>query len=66
MFQRKCGELCYFALRLPDGEIRIVSMERLETFRNRGKKRMTDTEIRNETWSLKAWIEASDTWSENV
>ena len=66
MFQRKCNELCYFALKLPDGDIRMVSLERIETLKNRGRKRMTDNDIRTETWSIEKWLEASETWSEDV
>ena len=65
MFHRKCCELCYFALRLPDETIWMVSMERLETLRNRGKKRLTDAEIRSQTWSLEKWIDSAvNVWSE--
>lgn len=66
MFQKKGGEMCYFALKLPDGSIWIVSMERLETLRNRGKPRLTDNEIRTQTWSLEKWLESSDVWSKDV
>ena len=66
MFQRKAGELCYFALKLPDASVWLVTLERLETLKNRGKKRLTDEEIRNQTWSLKSWIEASENWGEDV
>jgi len=62
MFQRRCGELCYFALKLPDDSIWMISLERMETLRNRGKKRMTDHEIRTQTWSLETWLKASDDW----
>ena len=65
-FQRKCGELCYFALKLPDNTVWMVALERLETLRGRGKKRMTDEEIRNQTWSLEKWLESSDTWAEDL
>ena len=66
MFQRKAGELCYFALKLPDASVWLVTLERLETLKNRGKKRLTDEEIRNQTWSLKSWIEASENLGEDV
>lgn len=62
MFQKRCGELCYFALKLTDGSIWLVSLERLETLRNRGKKRLTDEEIRTQTWSLQTWLKATDDW----
>ena len=57
MFQRKCGELCYFALKLPDESIWFISLERIETLKARGRKRLTDNDIRNYTWSLEKWLE---------
>ena len=66
MFQRRCSELCYFALKLPDGEVRIVSLERIETLRGRGKKRLTEHDIQEQTWSLESWLDSSDTWAEDV
>ena len=61
-FQKCTGELCYFALKLPDGQIFLVSLERLETLKCRGNKRITDDEIRNQTWSLEKWLETSEVW----
>lgn len=66
MFQRKCGELCYFALKMPDNEVRMVSLERIETLKGRGKKRLNDREIRDQTWTLEKWLESSDTWAEDT
>lgn len=57
MFQRKCGELCYFALKLPDESVWLVSLERLETFKGRGMKRLTEKAIQSQTWSLEKWLE---------
>ena len=65
MFFRKAGELCYFALRLPDGTIRMVSLERCETLRGRGYKRITAERMSQETWSLEKWLESSKVWSED-
>ena len=65
MFQRKAGELCYFALKLPDDTVWLVSLERLETLRGRGKKRLTDEEIRGQTWSLQSWLDSSDVWGKD-
>ena len=65
MFFRKAGELCYFALRLPDGTIRMVSLERCETLRGRGYKRITAERMSQETWSLEKWLEGSKVWSED-
>ena len=57
MFQRRTGELCYFAMKLPDGSIWFISMERIETLKGRGKKRLTEHDIRTQTWSLQKWLE---------
>ena len=66
MFFRKAKELCYFAIRLPDDEIRMVTMERLETLKNRGKTRITDEELRTQTWPLEEWIKSSKNWAEET
>ena len=66
MFQKRGGELCYFALKLPDESVHIVSMERLLTLQNRGHKRITESEIRNYTWPMEKWLEATNTWSEKT
>ena len=66
MFQRKCRELCYFAIQLPDESVWMVSLERLETLKGRGKKRLSDKEIRTQTWSLGKWLDSSEVWAEDV
>lgn len=65
-FQRKCSELCYFALKLPNGDVRIISLERIETLKNRGRKRLSEIDLENQTWSLEKWLEASNTWAEDI
>jgi len=63
-FQRKCGELCYFALKLPDESVWMISLERMQTLQNRGKRRLSDDDIRNtQAWSLEKWLESSHTWA---
>jgi len=66
MFQKKCGDLCYFAIKLPDETIWLVSLERIETLKGRGKKKLTDQEIRTQTWSLEKWLDSSRTWAEDI
>ena len=66
MFFRKAGELCYFALKLPDGRIRIVSLERCDTLKNRGKNRISEKEMETETWNLDSWLESSKVWGEDT
>lgn len=56
MFQRKAHELCWFALRLPDGSIWMLPMERIEIMNGRGKRKLTDHEIRTQTYPLEKWL----------
>lgn len=64
-FFRKAGELSYFALKLPNDEIRMVSLERAETIRNRGKNRISAEDMHKETWHIQDWLESSDVWAED-
>ena len=67
MFARRCGELCYFALKLAsDDSVWMINLERIEVLKGRGKKRLTENDIRTQAWSLKKWLESSDTWAEDV
>lgn len=66
MFHRKCGELCWFALRLPDQSIWFVTEGWLQTMEGRKRSRMTDAEIRQQAWPLEKWMEASNAWAEDV
>ena len=63
MFFRKAGELCYFALKMPNESIRMISLSRIETLEARGKKRLNADDIDREAWRLEAWMESSDTWA---
>jgi len=62
MFTNKGNELCYFALKLPDGTIRMVSLSRLETLRNRGLKRIAEKDMSLQTWLLDDWLSSSEVW----
>lgn len=64
-FFRKAGELCYFALKLPDDSIRMISLERCETLKGRGKSRISEADMEKETWHLDGWLESSAVWSED-
>lgn len=66
MFMKRGGELCYFAIRLPDGSVWMIALERIEAARCRGKKRFTEDEVRKEAWSLEKWIAASEIWAEDT
>ena len=64
-FFRKAGELSYFALKLPDESIRLVSLERAETIRNRGKNRISADDMTKETWNIEDWLDSSNVWAED-
>lgn len=64
MFLKKATELCYFALRLPDGSIRMVSLSRIETLESRLHKSITQKMMQIETWNLKDWLDSSKVWAE--
>lgn len=67
MFQRKAYELCYFALKLPDDTIWLISLERIETLKGRGKKRLTDHDIRGgQAYALDSWLESASEWSNDI
>ncbi len=66
LFQRRCGDLCYFALKFPEREIRMVSLERLETLKNRGKKCLSEKDLDKETWHIDEWLKASDEWGKDL
>lgn len=61
-FTNRGNELCYFALKLPDESIRMVSLSRLETLQNRGNKRITEKEMPLQTWLLDDWLASSEVW----
>ena len=66
MFTWKTRELCYFALKLSDESIRMISLSRIETLKGRAKKRLSREDIRTETWNLDDWIESSKVWAEDI
>ena len=65
-FHNKCGEMCWFALRLPDATVWMTPMERIEILKGRGKVKLTELEIKQHTWPLEKWLKDSDVWAEDV
>lgn len=65
MFSRKANEICWFAMKLPDGDIRMVSITRILTAEAKGAKRISEEKIR-EQWTLEKWLEASAVWAEDT
>ena len=67
MFQRRTGQFGYFALKLPDNTIWLVTLDRMDILATRGKTRLTVEEIRGgQAWSLEAWLESSKVWAEDT
>ena len=66
MFTKRCGELCYFAIRLPDETVWMISLSRIETFEEHGAKRLSEDEIRRHAWALEDWLKSSDEWSKDI
>lgn len=65
-FFNRCGELCYFALKLPDNSVRMISLSRIDTISGRGKKRLSEADMTKETWNLNDWLDSSNTWAEET
>lgn len=57
-FFNRAGELCYFALKLPDDSIRMVSLSRIEMLKSRSRKRISAEEMATETWLLEDWMKS--------
>lgn len=66
LFQRRCGELCYIAMKVPDETVWLISLERIGVLIAQGHKRLSEKEIRDQAWPLEKWLDASDTWAEDV
>lgn len=65
MFTRKANEICWFAMKLPDGSIWMVSMTKLLTAEHNGMKRIPEGMIR-EQWAVQKWLESSNVWAEDI
>lgn len=74
MFTRRSGELCYFAIRLPNGKdeleppydnVRLISLSRIEVLEGRGHKSITPKMMETETFMLKDWLDYSKSWAED-
>lgn len=66
MFNTKAGEGCWFALKLPDGTVWMLSNRKLERMISGGKKRISESQIREFTWGLEEWLKASDEWGKDI
>jgi hypothetical protein len=44
----------------------MVSLGRIETLEHRGRRQLSMRDLTNEAWSLEKWLDASDTWGEDI
>lgn len=65
-FLTRGKELCWFAMRMPDGNIWMVGQNKIEYFLRVKKAYMTYEEIRQYGWDLEKWLKATDTWAEDT
>lgn len=64
MFQKKAGELCWFAIRLPDESIWMIPLERIEILKGRGNRRITEQQIRGSTSAIDEWLKRAEKWAD--
>lgn len=60
-------EMCYFALRLPDGSVYFLPYTVIHTVEHELRQRtISEQNIRKYLMTLDAWLTATDTWAEDV
>lgn len=55
-FQKRCVQVCWFALKLPNNEIRMLSYSHLLRLEKKGKKSLGGEELMKNTVPLSAWL----------
>lgn len=55
-FQKRGGQVCWFALKLPNDEIRMLSYFHLLRLEKKGKKSLGGDELMKNTVPLSAWL----------
>lgn len=65
-FIRNAWEICWFAMKLPDGDIWMVGCNKTEFFIASGKKVMSEDDIRKHGWDIEKWLNATKLWSEDT
>ena len=66
MFHKKSGEMCWFAMKLPDETVWLIPMERVEVLVGRGKNKLSELEIKQQTWPLEKWLKDSEEWAKDI
>lgn len=55
-FQERCGQACWFALKMPDDEIRMLGYCQILHMEKKGKKSLGGEELIKSTIPLSAWL----------
>lgn len=66
-FHKIGKEMCYFALKLPDGSIYFLPFTVIRTVEHELRQRtISEKVIREHLMTLESWLKATDTWAEDV
>jgi len=44
----------------------MIPMERVEVLAGRGKNKLSELEIKQQTWPLEKWLKDSDEWAKDI
>lgn len=64
-FSKKGKEPCFFALKFPNADIRILGYGAIKTLEERGYKSVTQKMMEYETWSFDEWLACVNVWAED-
>lgn len=65
-FQTRCGESCWFAMRLMDESVWLMSLGRLLAMEKAGMKRLSEDCIREKALALQNWLEMIKVWCKDI
>ena len=66
LFQRRAAELCWFAFRLPDMSVWMMSIGRVIIREQEGMTHLSEQVIREHALSLEAWLKETEVWSKDI
>ena len=65
-FMERGGECGWFALKLPDDTVWMVSITTIGFMEKQGVKSIPEKLIRGKLWSVEEWLKAADEWSKDI
>ena len=66
LFQRRAAELCWFAFRLPDMSVWMMSIGRILAREKEGMTHLSEKVIREQALTLEAWLKETEVWSKDI